>query len=296
MKRGEYIDWLKIYQSKLHLTKKGNNYVALCPYHNDRNPSFSIMSNGNFKCFSCGEGGSVYKFIKDFELKEIKSTNLLNIQSNFTQKETIIEFSDQKFQKIHSLYWDKYQLPEDYLRNKDTYAVKAWAINSKLQKIPEGRAVFAFYDSKIDKCKILQIGEGVKKSEKWRNNAPNSHLWYLPENKCNQLWIIKSIKDYLCLNYHFGVCGTSVQNEDYKILEPNMPKLQAISNDLVLCYGADEMAVRNCKIIQQKYKTKYFNTPRYMLKYGVIDIADCIDQFGVEIVKNELKKKGYGKI
>ena len=68
-KRGEYVDWLKVYQSKLNLTKKGNGYISLCPYHNDHNPSFSIMSNGNFKCFSCGEGGSVYKFIKDFEVK-----------------------------------------------------------------------------------------------------------------------------------------------------------------------------------------------------------------------------------
>lgn len=289
-KRGEYIDWLKVYQSKLNLTKKGNGYIALCPYHNDTHPSFSIMSNGNFKCFSCGEGGSVYKFIKDFEIKEIKTTNSI---IDLPQKETIIEFSDQPFQNIHKQYWDKYYLPEDYLKSKNTYAVKAWAINGKLQKIPKDVAVFSFYDEKIDKCKILQIGKDVKKSQKWRNTAPNSHLWYLPEDKCEQLWIIKSIKDYLCLNYHYGICGTSVQNEDYKILEPNMNKLQAISKDLVLCYGADEMAVKNCKIIQQKYKTKYFNTPRYMLKYGVIDIADCIDQFGVEIVRKQLEKKKF---
>ncbi len=289
-KRGEYLDWLKIYQSKLQLTKKGNNYVALCPYHSERHPSFSVMSNGNFKCFSCGVGGNVYKFIKDFELKEIKTTNLI---TETLQKEVIIEFSDQPFQQIHRDYWDKYKLPEDYLKSKDVYAIKNWAINGKIQKIPKNNAAFAYYDSKIDKCKILQIGESVKKSEKWRNNAPNSHLWYLPEGHCKQLWVIKSIKDYLCLNYHFEICGTSVQNEDYKILEPNMPKLQAISNDLVLCYGADEMAVRNCKIIQQKYKTKYFNTPKYMLKYGVIDIADCIAEFGVEIVRNQLIKKGY---
>ena len=106
-KRGEYIDWLKIYQSKLHLTKKSNGYTALCPYHDDKNPSFSIMANGNFKCFSCGEGGSVYKFIKDFELKEIKTTNLI---TELPQKETVIEFSEKSFTKEAHKYWNSFCL------------------------------------------------------------------------------------------------------------------------------------------------------------------------------------------
>lgn len=50
------------------LKHRGANYVGLCPFHNDRRPSFYVSrSKGICKCFSCGKGGSAVNFIMEHE-------------------------------------------------------------------------------------------------------------------------------------------------------------------------------------------------------------------------------------
>ena len=52
----------------MKLTKKGNNFFGLCPFHNEKTPSFSVNENKQiFKCFGCGAGGGVFNFIMDIE-------------------------------------------------------------------------------------------------------------------------------------------------------------------------------------------------------------------------------------
>lgn len=50
------------------LRKRGVNYVGLCPFHNEKTPSFSVSpSKGLCKCFSCGKGGNSVHFIMEHE-------------------------------------------------------------------------------------------------------------------------------------------------------------------------------------------------------------------------------------
>jgi len=50
------------------LKKKGANWMACCPFHQEKTPSFSVNpSKGFYKCFGCGKGGSVYNFLMDME-------------------------------------------------------------------------------------------------------------------------------------------------------------------------------------------------------------------------------------
>ena len=50
------------------LRKRGVNYVGLCPFHNEKTPSFSVSAaKGVCKCFSCGKGGNVVHFIMEHE-------------------------------------------------------------------------------------------------------------------------------------------------------------------------------------------------------------------------------------
>ncbi len=50
------------------LRRRGVNYVGLCPFHNERTPSFSVSpARGICKCFSCGEGGNAIHFIMKHE-------------------------------------------------------------------------------------------------------------------------------------------------------------------------------------------------------------------------------------
>lgn len=50
------------------LRRRGSNWVGLCPFHNDRSPSFYVSrAKGICKCFSCGQGGSAVNFIMEHE-------------------------------------------------------------------------------------------------------------------------------------------------------------------------------------------------------------------------------------
>ena len=50
------------------LRKRGVNYIGLCPFHDDKTPSFSVSATkGICKCFSCGKGGNVVHFIMEHE-------------------------------------------------------------------------------------------------------------------------------------------------------------------------------------------------------------------------------------
>lgn len=61
-------DILTVISSYLNVIKKGNNYYALCPFHNDKDPSLQIsVSKQIYKCFSCGEGGNVFNFVAKYE-------------------------------------------------------------------------------------------------------------------------------------------------------------------------------------------------------------------------------------
>jgi DNA primase len=52
----------------LTLKKAGRNYVGLCPFHADKNPSFTVNEDkGIFHCFACGVGGNVFNFLMQFE-------------------------------------------------------------------------------------------------------------------------------------------------------------------------------------------------------------------------------------
>lgn len=61
-------DIVEVVQDYVQLTKRGRNYMGLCPFHNERTPSFSVSRERNFcYCFSCHKGGSPVNFIMEKE-------------------------------------------------------------------------------------------------------------------------------------------------------------------------------------------------------------------------------------
>ena len=50
------------------LRKRGTNLLGLCPFHNEKTPSFNVSPvRGIFKCFGCGKGGNAVNFIMEHE-------------------------------------------------------------------------------------------------------------------------------------------------------------------------------------------------------------------------------------
>lgn len=61
-------DIVDVVSDYVHLTRRGANYMGLCPFHNERTPSFSVNRRKNFCfCFSCKKGGSPVNFIMEKE-------------------------------------------------------------------------------------------------------------------------------------------------------------------------------------------------------------------------------------
>ena len=61
-------DIVKVISSYLPVVKKGKDYKAVCPFHDDTNPSLSISPERQyFKCFVCGTGGNAISFVQKYE-------------------------------------------------------------------------------------------------------------------------------------------------------------------------------------------------------------------------------------
>lgn len=64
----ERSDIVDIVSQYVQLTKKGGNYFGLCPFHNEKTPSFSVSPDKQiYHCFGCGKGGGVVSFIMGIE-------------------------------------------------------------------------------------------------------------------------------------------------------------------------------------------------------------------------------------
>ena len=61
-------DLVDVVSDRVRLKKQGKNYMGLCPFHNEKSPSFSVDAAQNlYYCFGCRRGGDVFKFIQEVE-------------------------------------------------------------------------------------------------------------------------------------------------------------------------------------------------------------------------------------
>ena len=120
------------------LRKRGVNYVGLCPFHNEKTPSFSVSpSKGLCKCFSCGKGGNAVHFIMEHEQMsypealrylakkyniEIKERELTNeekeVQSNRESMFIVNNFARDYFQNLLKNHVDGRSIGLAYFRQR----------------------------------------------------------------------------------------------------------------------------------------------------------------------------------
>jgi DNA primase len=67
-------DIVEVIGSYFPLKRAGTNFKALCPFHQEKTPSFMVSPNRQtFHCFGCGAGGSVFRFVMDYEHTDFPS-------------------------------------------------------------------------------------------------------------------------------------------------------------------------------------------------------------------------------
>ncbi|MBR3593966.1 MAG: DNA primase [Clostridia bacterium] len=74
----------------VNLKRRGKNLVGLCPFHNEKTPSFTVYpENGSYYCFGCGQGGDVITFVSQIEkLDYVEAVKLLADRSGITIPES----------------------------------------------------------------------------------------------------------------------------------------------------------------------------------------------------------------
>ncbi len=84
------IDILDVVGNFVKLKKRGANYLGLCPFHNERTPSFTVSpSKEIFKCFGCGKSGNTISFIMEHEkLSYVEALRWLAARYNIEVEET----------------------------------------------------------------------------------------------------------------------------------------------------------------------------------------------------------------
>ena len=94
-------DIVEVVSDYVHLIKRGRNYVGLCPFHNEKTPSFSVNSIRNFcYCFSCKKGGSPVNFIMEKEGISYHDA-LLYLASKYNIKVEEKELSDEERRQLN---------------------------------------------------------------------------------------------------------------------------------------------------------------------------------------------------
>lgn len=64
----ENIDIVSLVSEYIKLEKRGQNYLGLCPFHNEKTPSFTVSPDKKIAhCFGCGKGGNIFQFVSLIE-------------------------------------------------------------------------------------------------------------------------------------------------------------------------------------------------------------------------------------
>lgn len=89
-------DVVDVVSDYLQLKKRGSNFVGLCPFHNEKTPSFNVNPGMQiYKCFGCSAGGDVFQFIKQIEHVEFpEAVRLLAERSGITLPDTETDISE----------------------------------------------------------------------------------------------------------------------------------------------------------------------------------------------------------
>lgn len=179
-------DIVDIIDKRVQLKKAGANYVACCPFHQEKTPSFSVSPSKQFyHCFGCGVHGSAITFLMEYEgltfveaIEDIASslglsvpnekiTNIIEKKDNFDLEEAL---------KIANHYYQK------SLRNspKAIDYLKSRGLTGKVAKefsigfAPEGwqnlEKTFKNYEDKVlEKAGLIQKNDAGKYYDRFRN-------------------------------------------------------------------------------------------------------------------------------
>lgn len=145
----ERTDIVELIDARVKLKKTGRNYSALCPFHQEKTPSFSVNPDRQFYyCFGCGAGGNAVSFLMDFERRSFVET----IEDLARQHGLDIPYEDDRRQRVprenrQSIYTLMEQVSHYYQQQLRQHPQRQKAVDYLKQRGLSGEI-----------CKTFQIG------------------------------------------------------------------------------------------------------------------------------------------
>jgi len=117
----ESSDILEVISQYVDLKQRGANYFGICPFHDEKTPSFSVApSKQIYHCFGCNSGGNVFSFIMEYQNTSFPEAvkfvaDRYNIKIEFEKK----DFQSEKYTGLYELHNIAMQLYQDNLFSKE---------------------------------------------------------------------------------------------------------------------------------------------------------------------------------
>ena len=183
-------DVVDIISQYVHLTRKGRNYFGLCPFHNEKSPSFSVSPDRQiFHCFGCGVGGNVYTFLMKIEgitfkesleqLAERANIQLPTLQSNAdTAKEElkskvykVNEFTAEFYHQ--NLYKPTAKIAQEYVKqrkmNRETLEAYRIGYSGKFDELYKALKSQGFGEQEILESGLVNKNDNGTYIDRYRN-------------------------------------------------------------------------------------------------------------------------------
>ncbi len=114
----EASDIVDVISGYLPLKRKGRNYWARCPFHQEKTASFSVTSDKQiFHCFGCHKGGNVFTFIMEYEhVPFVEAVKLLAARANITLPEKSVQRESKESEQLYYAHEIAQKLFHEQLR------------------------------------------------------------------------------------------------------------------------------------------------------------------------------------
>lgn len=277
----------------------------------ETNPSFLISNRHGLNWIDFGDNskGDVFSFVKklhnlssldsvlrmiDRELSlgiseggEIKKVSVApSNDTKVTKRNTLIQIVTRAFTKEELSWYGQFTASEQDLKNEEIYSIKKAYLNKKLLSLADLRFGYFFNGT----WKIYQPLESKRK--KWLTNTPLTYLDGKENIKnCETAWVTKSKKEKILLRKLYN-CVISTQNESIACFsQENVDFIKNNSKKQIVLYDADEVGIRSCTEITNKFNMGYCNVPKSYLLEGIKDFGDVCAKYGIGEVEKILKNK-----
>lgn len=183
-------DIVDIISQYVHLKRSGRNFFGLCPFHNEKSPSFSVSPDKQiFHCFGCGVGGNVFTFLQKIEginfveavqtLAERSNIQLPTLQNSVDSYKEILKAKVYKVNEFtakfyhENLYKPEAKIAQEYIKKRKltNNTLKSFQIgfSGKFDELYRELKKQGFEDEEILESGLVNKNDNGKYIDRYRN-------------------------------------------------------------------------------------------------------------------------------